>query len=155
MHKQGKLWSLWLVPVMGGLVVLSVGYIAVGRGPSNAREELSISLGELRSQAAEAGLLAERGSHGDLTRTFVRNHARQVEKHMRAAVEEVHKKGSPARQPAISEQAEKLGEAALASLQRLAAAPDSPATLRDVSATMASTTQELSRLDSTLQQPPR
>jgi hypothetical protein len=151
MHKQGKLWSLWLAPAIGALVVAAAAYVAASRTPTDA-EELSIALEELRSQVAEAGLLADRAGRGDLTRTFVREHSHQLEKHMHASVDELRAKGSKSRQQAATEQATMLGGAALASLQRLENGAAPASALQGIAAEMAATARELTRLDRALQQ---
>lgn len=155
MHKQGKLWGLWLVPAIGGLVVLSGVQVAANRESSNRQKELSIALQQLRSQVAEAGVLAERARHDDLTSTFTREHASQLARHLRASLAEVREKGAKADQPAVAEHATRLGAEASTSLQRVAESADAPATLGDVAAQMAGTARELTRLDAGLRKPSR
>lgn len=150
MHKQGKLWALWLLPAIAGLVILSGTYATFGRTSADAHKELSIALQELRSQAAEAGLLAEHAGQGRLTGTFMRQQAHQLEKHMRAALAEVGEKGQKAKRPALTEQAVKQGHIALTATQQMA----SPATtnaLGELAATLVGTIRELTRLDAELQ----
>jgi hypothetical protein len=152
MHKQGKLWGVWLAPAIGGLVVVVSVYSAASRSPSDARKELSIRLEELRSEVAEAGLLAEHGARGDLTHHFVREHARQLGRHMQDSLDELRASAGKAGQQAVTEQASALGDTALTSLQRLADDAASAPAMQDVAARMTITARELSRLDRTLQQ---
>jgi hypothetical protein len=152
MHKQAKLWGLWLAPAIGGLVVVAAAYVAMARSPADARQELAIGLEELRSEVAEAGLLAEHGRRGDLTRLFVREHARQLERHIRASLDDVREKGTESGQRAVSERATTLGADALTSLRRLADDPASAPAMQDIATTMADAARELSRLDQALRQ---
>jgi hypothetical protein len=152
MHKRAKLWGVWLVPLIGGLVVTSGAYVSLGRAPADARKELSLALQALRSQAAEAALLAEQARRGDLARTFVREHARQLGTHMRTALVDVGAKGRDAAQPAVTAQAIDQGEIALAALQRIADAPAADPTLRDAGTTLSDTSRALTRLDTTVGQ---
>ena len=147
MHKRAKLWGVWLVPLIGGLVVASGAYVSVSQEPADARKELSLALQELRSQAAEAALLAEHARSGDLARIFVAEHARQLGTHMRTALVDVGAKGRDAKEPAVTAQAIDQGEIALAALQGVADAPTADAALREAGATLSGTSRALARLD--------
>jgi hypothetical protein len=150
MHKQGKLWGLWLAPAIGGLVVLSAVYAEVGKDSSSARVALLLDIEELHSQVAESRLLAERGARGELTGPFVREHARQLARHMRAALADARSIGTEAGVPAATEEVTRLGAASLNSLQDLADNAESATALQEVAAKMAMTGEALSRLDRTL-----
>ncbi len=150
MHKRAKLWGVWLVPLIGGLVVASGAYVSLGQEPADARKKLSLALQELRSQAAEAALLAEHAESGNLAATFVGEHARQLGKHMRTALVDVGAKGRDAKEPAVTARAIDQGELALGALQRIADAPAADATLREAVTTLSGTSRELTRLDTTL-----
>ena len=145
-----------MVPAIGGLAILSGVYAEIMRRPSTAQAELRISLSELRSEITESGLLATHAKNGDPLRNFVREHAHQLEKHMRATVDDVRGRSVKAGEAKAGEMAARRGESALASLHLLGAEPAPSATvLGDVASTMDSSSQELSRLVSTLSQQPR
>ena len=150
MHKRARLWGVWLVPLIGGLVVASGAYVTFGDSPADTRKKLSLALQELRSQAAEAALLAEHAENGKLARIFLREHARQLGKHMRTALVDVGAKGNDAKEPTVTAQAIDQGEIALAALQRIAEAPAADTALREAGATLSGTSRELTRLDTTL-----
>jgi hypothetical protein len=146
MHKRGKLWGLWLVPTMLGLVLATAGYVALHHEPSDGSEELAIGIAELRSEAAEAGLIARHGEAGHLTARFVQEQAHQLEKDIRASLQVVIDKGNKAHRPDVTAQVQQLGETALASIEQIAAAPDRTTTLAAAAATMDGTARQLSRM---------
>jgi hypothetical protein len=152
MHKRGKLWSLWLVPAMLALVVGTAGFMLVGHEPSDDPKPLELGIEELRSQAAETRLIALHAQQDDLTRTFVREHARQLEKKMRASLAGAVDAGTKAHRPEETDKARNLAEASLTSLRQIAEKPDDAATLRAAAATTNRTTADLSRLLVTLRQ---
>jgi hypothetical protein len=155
MHKEGRSWALWLAAVIGGLIVLSGAYAEITRRESNAQAELRIALQELRSQIEEGSLLA---THAKIDRhwdSFVREHARQLEKHMQASVDDVRTKAIEARHADIGEVAAQRGQDALASLRRVRSEPAAPATLDGAASEMERSSQALSRLLSTLPQQAR
>jgi hypothetical protein len=151
MHKRGKLWGLWLVPAMLALVVGTAGFMRVGHKPSNDPKPLELSIEELRSQAAETRLIALHAQQ-DLTRTFVREHARQLEKKMRASLAGAIDAGTEAHRPEETDKARNLAEASLTSLRQIAEKPDDATTLRAAVATTGRTTEDLSRLLAALRQ---
>jgi hypothetical protein len=155
MHKEGKSWALGLAAVIGGLIVLSGAYAEITLRPSNAQAELRIALQELRSQIEEGSLLATHAKIDRPWRNFVREHARQLEKHLQASVEDVRAKGIEASQADIGEAAAKRGQDALASLRRLRAEPAVPASVDAIASAMESSSQALSRLLSVLPQQAR
>jgi len=155
MHKEGKSWAWGLAAVIGGLIVLSGAYAEITRRPSNAQAELRIALQELRSQIEEGSLLATHAKIDRPWRSFVREHARQLEKHVRASVDDVRKKATEARRADIGEVAAQRGQDALASLGRLRTDPVVPATLDAVASQMESSSHALSRLLSAVPQPAR
>jgi hypothetical protein len=155
MHKQGKSWGLWLVPAIGGLIVLGGAYSEMLRRPSNAQDELRIALQELRSQLEEGGLLATHAKNGDPPRNFVREHARQLERHMQATVDDVRMKGSRADQGPVGELAAKRGQDAMTSLHRMGSSSGTPPRFDDLASAMEIRSQEISRLVSALPQPQR
>jgi hypothetical protein len=149
MHKQGKLWGVWLAPAIGALIVLCFAQVALERTPASARQELLLDVEELHSQVAEARLLAERGQRGDLTTTFMREHARQLERHLRDTLREARAKKAEVAAPITTGDVAALGEQSASSLHVLADEAE-PAALHEAAARLAATSEALARIERAL-----
>ncbi|HKP45968.1 MAG TPA: hypothetical protein VJT50_05155 [Pyrinomonadaceae bacterium] len=83
MQKRVRLWTHWLVLVIVLLAVSAAVYAVIRTQSASAnKDDLKISVGELRSYAAEARLLAEQADAGILTKTFLQAHVQKMHEHL-------------------------------------------------------------------------
>lgn len=152
MHKRGRLWGLWLVPLIGGLALASFAHrLAAPSDPSTVAKKAAIVVGELRSLSAEGRLLAEEALRGDLTSVFVRQHAAQMAKDLRRPLERLEREPWPIPQGSSRSGIESASRS-LAALEELAgSAPSEPARQR-AAAVLGASARELSRLEQSLEQ---
>jgi hypothetical protein len=89
MHRQGKLFAIWLAPLVIALTAGSVGWLAFDRREREAQPapDVRLAVQALASQSAELAWLAGEASAGRLTRTFLHRHARDLEAKIRDSLE--------------------------------------------------------------------
>jgi hypothetical protein len=150
MHKRGRLWGLGLAPAIVALIVGTFAWTQLARSPDSSREQLRLDVGDLRAQVAEGRLVADQGRRGDLTRTFLREQALRVQRHLRATLDEARSRSAD---EALIREVTTLGEKSLQSLHALGSQADS-ATLQQVAEQLSEADKALDRIERSLRPPP-
>jgi len=152
MHKRGKLWGLWLGPLIGGLALASVAHrLAAPSDPATLAKKAAIVVGELRSLSAEGRFLAEEGQRGTVTRVFLREHASQIAKDLHSPLDRL-RRGEWHASQAWTQAGIDSGARSLAALQELADVDGSSPALQRAAAALGASAGELSRLEQSLEQ---
>jgi hypothetical protein len=92
MHRRAQAWGLWLAPAI--VVAIAAAALAHALQQRSARSPLTspalhLPIDELRGHAQEGRVLVHLAREGELTATFVRQHARQLAQRVQSAHDEL------------------------------------------------------------------
>jgi len=166
MHRRAKGWSLWISAaiVLAGAAATAISIVGHRRAHSPRTDaHLHLPIGDLRSQAEEGRLLVRIARADELTPTFTREHARQLARRVRAALDglpapaDASKPGTDAAIAAAAandaRRARRAGENVERALQRMAAAPRPADELDVADPVFAAAARELGFLDTATREP--
>ena len=132
MRRSAAHWTRWLQWAVAASIVLALGIVAFATFASKPRDSLYITIGELRSHAAEAQQVAHDAAALRLTSTFILAQSEQLLPRITSLRDDLVKAEQKPERQAAAHEARALADRLLDVTQELRSRADSPAASSDL-----------------------
>lgn len=150
MRRSAAHWTRWLQWAVAASIVLALGTVAFATLASKPRDTLYITIGEVRSHAAEAQQVAHDGRALRVTSTFIRAQCEQLLPRITSLRDDLVKAEQKSQRQAAAHEGRALADRLLEATRELRSRTDSPAASGDLEKRFEAIVSELIPLERTV-----